>query len=83
MHDLAQRERVAELVGGERPLLAERLDVAHEEALRRRSVQRERQVVLAERVVRELADHRARPHAEQQRQQALHQEGADVAGRRA
>ena len=79
VHDLAQRQRVAELVGRKGPLLAERFDVAHEEPLGRRAVQRQREVVLAEGVVRELADHRARPHAEQQRQQALHQERADVA----
>ena len=80
MHDFAERKRVAQLVGGQRPLLAEGLDVADEEPLRRRSVQRQRQVVLAERVVRELTDHRSGPHADQQREQALHEERADVAG---
>ena len=77
VHGLAQDERVAQLVGGKRPRLGEVVDVARDEHQRGRGLERERQVVLAERLVRELTDHPPGPHAEQHRQQVLHQEAEE------
>ena len=81
VHDFAQRERVTELVDRQRPLLGERVDVADDEQLRRGARERQRQVVLAERVMREQSDHRAGPTAEQQRNERLHHHREQCVGR--
>ena len=56
----------------ERPRLLERVDVLHHEGKARLVARREGQVVPPQRVLRQVADHRARLHPEQRRRQHLH-----------
>ena len=70
MHDFVQRDREAQVVARQRPRFLERVDVGDDEHEARlvaagRRAGREGEVVATERVLREVADHRAGLHAEQ------------------
>ena len=72
MHDLVDRDVEAEVLAGERPRRLELVDVLHHEHETGRVARRQRQVVAAERVLREVADHRPGLHAEQRGGEHLH-----------
>ena len=66
VHHLVNRDVEAQVGAIQRPRLLERVDVPDHEAQRRLVGARERKVVAAERMLREVAHHRAGLHAEQQ-----------------
>ena len=78
---LVQADPQPQIVGVERPLLAERIEVGDEDGqvVARRTG--DRQVVLAEVAGRQVPDHRAGGHAEHHRAEELHELREPLPGR--